>query len=105
MIRQAASSSDAVGQEDHGSDRIAELPTDWRTQLQRIKSIGVFEDCQLFCHKVRNPVTCIDVRPDQDALERSGRPDKVPTKHRRRKQLKFLLEDGWEKEKSLNAPK
>jgi myosin heavy subunit len=104
-IREAEASSDAVGQVDHRNNRIAELPAHWRTQLQRIKSIEVLEDCQRFCYKVRHPVTSIDVRPDQDALERSGGPDKIPTRDRRLKQLKFIIEDGWEKEKSLEIPK
>lgn len=104
MIRQVAVSDVAI-QEDHENDRIAELPTHWQTQLQRIKNTEVLEDCQHFCYMVRNPVTCIDVRPDRDALEGSAGPDDVPTKDRRLKQLKFLIEDGWEKEKSLKAPK
>lgn len=65
--------------------------------------IEVLEDCQRFCYKVRHPVTSIDVRPDQDALERSAGTDKIPTRDRRLKQVKFILEDGWEKEKSLNV--
>jgi myosin heavy subunit len=104
-IREAEASSDAVGQEDHGNGRLAELPAHWRTQLQRIKSIEVLEDCQRFCHMVRHPVTSIDIRPDLDALERSGGLDKIPTRYRRLKQVKFILEDGWEKEKSLDVPK
>ncbi|KUJ06914.1 uncharacterized protein LY89DRAFT_743550 [Mollisia scopiformis] len=87
------------------ADRIAELPTHWRTQLQRIKSREVLEDCQHFCYLVRHPVTSVDIRPDQDALERSGGPDKIPTGDRRLKQVKFILEDGWAKEKSLDIPK
>ena len=94
-----------MGQGDHEKDRIAELPVHWRTQLERIKSVEVLEDCQRFCYKVRYPVTSIDVRPDQDALERSGGPDKIPTRDRRLKQLKFLIEDGLEKEKSLETPR
>jgi hypothetical protein len=90
-IREAEASSDAVGQEDHGNGRLAELPAHWRTQLQRIKSIEVLEDCQCFCHVVRHPVTSIDIRPDQDALERSGGLDKIPTRYRRLKQVKFIL--------------
>jgi hypothetical protein len=54
---------------------------------------------------VRHPVTSIDVRPDQDALEQGGGPDKIPTRDRRLKQVKFKLEDGWEKEKYLDIPK
>jgi hypothetical protein len=54
---------------------------------------------------IRHPVTSIDIRPDQDALERSGGPDKIPPRYRRLKQVKFILEDGWEKEKSLDVPK
>jgi hypothetical protein len=54
---------------------------------------------------VRHPVTSIDIRPDQDALEQSGGPDKIPTRYRRLKQVKFILEDRWEKEKSLNVLK
>lgn len=102
-IREAE--ADAVGQGDHEKDRIAELPVHWRTQLERIKSVEVLEDCQRFYYKVRYPVTSIDVRPDQDALERSGGPDKLPTRDRRLKQLKFLIEDGLEKEKSLETPR
>jgi hypothetical protein len=98
-------SLDTVGQGDRENDRFAALPADWRTQLLRIKSIEVLEDCQRFCYMVRHPVTSIDIRPDQDALERSGGTDKVPALDRRLKQLKFLIEDGWEKEKSLKAPK
>jgi hypothetical protein len=69
------------------------------------KSIEVLEDCQRFCYKVRHTVTSIDVRPDQDALERSGGPDEIPSRDRRLKQLKFIIEDVWEKEKSLEIPK
>jgi len=65
----------------------------------------VLEDYQRFYYKVRYPVTSINVRPDQDALERSGGPDKIPTRDRRLKQLKFLIEDGLEKEKSLETPR
>jgi hypothetical protein len=38
-------------------------------------------------------------------LKRSEGPDEVPTEDRRLKQLKFLIEDVGEKEKSLKAPK
>jgi hypothetical protein len=38
-------------------------------------------------------------------LERSGGPDKIPTRDRLVKQAKFKLEDGWAKEKSLDFPK
>jgi len=54
---------------------------------------------------VRNPVTRIDVRPDQDALEHIGGPPRVTTRDRRLKQLRFLIEDGSEREQSLNALK
>ena len=47
----------------------------------------------------------IDVRPDQDAVERCGGPDETPTRDRRLKQLRFIIEDGWEKEQSLEVPK
>ena len=104
-IRQAVASSNTVSQGDHENDRFAKLPADWRTQLQRIKSIEVLKDCQDFCYTVRHPVTFIDVRPDQDALEQSGGPDTIPTMDRRLKQVKFILEDGWEKEKSFETPK
>jgi hypothetical protein len=104
-IREAGASLDVVSQGDHKDNRFVELPAQWRTQLERIKSREVLEDCQRFCYTVRHPVTCIDIRPNQDAVERSGGPDKVPTRHRRLKQLKFILEDGWEKEKSLEIPK
>ena len=104
-IRQEVASSDAVGQGDHGNDRMTKLPADWQTQLQRIKSAEVLKDCQHFCYTIRNPVTSIDVRPDQDALKQSGGPDQIPTTDRRLKQLKFILEDGWEKEKSFETPK
>jgi hypothetical protein len=65
----------------------------------------VLEDCQRFCYQVRRPVTFIDIRPNQDALEGSGGPDEVPTKDRRLKQLKFLIKDGCEKEKFLEDSK
>ena len=38
-------------------------------------------------------------------MERSGGPDKIPTRDRRLKQLKFLIKDGLEKEKSLETPR
>jgi myosin heavy subunit len=119
-IRQVAASSDVAGQVDHANDRMANdrmandrmandrmanLPAHWQTQLQRIKSTEVLKDCQHFCHTVRHPVTSIDVRPNQDALKQSGGPDNIPTRDRRLKQLKFILEDGWEKEKSFETPK
>jgi myosin heavy subunit len=104
-IREAEPSSDAVGQGDHGNDRFAKLPVDWRTELQRIKSIEVIEDCQRSCYTLCHPVISIDIRPDQDALERSGGPDKISTRDRLVKQAKFKLEDGWAKEKSLDFPK
>ncbi|KAG0644963.1 Type V myosin heavy chain MYO2 [Hyphodiscus hymeniophilus] len=104
-IRQEIAPSDAVGQEDHRNDRMAKLPTDWQAQLQRIKSIEVLKDCQHFCYMIRNPVTSIDIRPDQNALKQSGGPDKISAMDRRLKQLKFILEDGWEKEKAFEAPK
>lgn len=105
QIREAEASSDAVGQGNHGNDRFAELPAHWRTELQRIKSIEVIEDCQRSCHTLCHPVISIDIRPDQDALERSGGPDKIPTRDRLVKQARFKLEDGWAKEKSLDIPK
>ena len=104
-IRQEMASSDAVGQGDHRKDRMAKLPADWLTQLQRIKSTEVLKDCQHFCYTIRNPVTSIDVRPDQDTLKQSGGPDRILTTDRRLKQLKFILEDSWEKEKSFETPK
>ena len=73
--------------------------------MQRIKSTEALEDCKHFCYTIRHPVTSIDVRPDQDALKQSGGPDKIPTRDRRLKQLKFILEDGWEKEKSFETLK
>jgi hypothetical protein len=65
-ISEVEASLDPVGQGDHGNNRVAGLPAHWRTQLQRIKSIEVLEDCQRFCYKVRHPVTSIGVRSDQD---------------------------------------
>ncbi|KAH9203502.1 hypothetical protein DL95DRAFT_418987 [Leptodontidium sp. 2 PMI_412] len=104
-IRQVMASSDPVGQGDHGNVRVAELPAYWQTQVQRIKSITAIEDCQRFCYKVRHPITSIDVRPDQDALERSGGPDNISARDRRLKQLKFLMDEGLKKEKSLETPR
>ena len=98
-------SSDAVGQGGHGNDRIADLSAHWRTQVQRIKSIEAVEDCQRFHYKIRHPITSIDVRPDHNALERSGGSDEISARDRRLKQLKFLMEDGWRKEKSLETPR
>ncbi|KAG9230474.1 hypothetical protein BJ875DRAFT_444987 [Amylocarpus encephaloides] len=48
--REVEASPNTKGEVDHGAHRMAELPAQWRTQLQRIKSIGVLEDCQRFCY-------------------------------------------------------
>ena len=92
-LRQVKASLDTVGQGDRENDRFAALLIDWRTQLLRIKSIEVLEDCQRFYYIVRHPVTSIDIKPDQDALERSRRTDKVSALDRRLKQFKFLIKD------------
>ncbi|KAH9204065.1 hypothetical protein DL95DRAFT_529407 [Leptodontidium sp. 2 PMI_412] len=104
-IRAAEASSDVVSHGDHENDWMTRIPAYWRTQLQRIKSREVLEDIQLFLNKVRHPVTSIDIRPDQNAMERCGGPDEIPTRDRRLKQLGFMIEDGWEKEESLEVPK
>ncbi|PVH67756.1 hypothetical protein DL98DRAFT_637461 [Cadophora sp. DSE1049] len=104
-IRVTEASSDVVSQGDPENDWIAQIPAHWRIQLQRIKSREVLEDCQLFLNKIRHPVTSIDIGPDQNAMERCGGPDEAPTINRRLKQLRFIIEDGWEKEQSLKVPK
>lgn len=38
-------------------------------------------------------------------MERYGGPDEILTRDRLLKQLGFMIEDGWEKEESLEAPK
>ncbi|KAH7305372.1 hypothetical protein BKA65DRAFT_486019 [Rhexocercosporidium sp. MPI-PUGE-AT-0058] len=38
-------------------------------------------------------------------MERCGGSDEIPTRDRRLKQLGFMIEDGWEKEESLEVPK
>lgn len=94
-----------VSQGDHENEWIARIPAYWRTQLQRINSREVLEDIQLFLDKVRHLVTSIDIRPDQNAMERCGGSDEILTRDRRLKQLGFMIEDGWEKEESLEVPK
>lgn len=34
-------------------------------------------------------------------MERCGGPDETPARDQRWKQLRFIIEDGWEKEQSL----
>ncbi|PMD51345.1 uncharacterized protein K444DRAFT_636657 [Hyaloscypha bicolor E] len=73
--------------------------------IHSIRSLLSRACSERFCYIVRHPVTSIDIRPDQDTLERSGGTDKVPTLDRRLKQLKFLIEDGAKYKEEIEAEK
>jgi myosin heavy subunit len=103
-IREAEPSSDAMGRGDHGNDR-SQSYLHTGEQSCNGSSIEVIEDCQRSCHTLCHPVISIDIRPDQDALERSGGLHKIPTRYRRLKQVKLILEDRWKKDESLDVPK
>jgi hypothetical protein len=50
------------------------LSAEWRWIIQRVSSIEALEDDQEFFRQIRNPISQIDIRVDQDALERNGSP-------------------------------
>jgi hypothetical protein len=51
---------------------------------------------------MRYPITSIDLRPDQDALEQSGGPHKATGPDQRLKRLRFLIDSADSTKKSLN---
>ena len=77
------------------------LSAEWRSIIQRISSVEALEDNQEFCRRIRNPISQIDVRVDQDALERNGSPQTASDPDRRLAQLGVLITSVDEKEKSV----
>jgi hypothetical protein len=91
----------AAEEGDKGSDGFT-LSSTWRLSLQRIGGIERREDAQDFCYSMRYPITSIDLRPDQDALEQSGGPHKATGPDQRLKRLRFLIDSVDSTKKSLN---
>lgn len=79
------------------------LSTEWRLAIQHISSIRVLEDCQEFCRQIRNPISRIDIRVDQDALKGDAGSQRDSASEQRLAQLKILITNTEEKEKSIKS--